>query len=195
MSRLSGNWQGRVLALLLLLAVGAALAGVTLVPLWSMNERYQEEINDLQDDLVSLRRGAAMGVHLGPQLERLERAPESDAHYLRSTTEALAAAEMQRLVKAVILAAGGQILSTQPVPAQQDRFFTRVALRVKIISSLDKLVGIFYQIETGSPYLFVDSVSMRGRSRVRRVNATGDAAWPLIDVDLELAAYMRGQPG
>ena len=195
MSGWSGTWKGRILAVLLLCGVIIALASLTLAPLRAVNARYQNEITDLQARLTALHRSAAMGAQLGPQLERLERVQTSDVHYLRSSSEALAAAEMQALVKQIILPKGGQILSTQQVPSEQDRFFTRVALKVRMKANLDTLVGIFYEMETRSPYLFVNNLTIRGQSLPRRFtrNRNQSGAWPAMDVDFELVAYMKEQ--
>ena len=53
------------------------------------------------------------------------------------------------------------------------------------------MTQIFYAIETGEPFLFLDKVSLWQRGGQRRFPGAVAAAPQLLDVDIELTGYMR----
>ena len=99
------------------------------------------------------------------------------------------------MVKKISVREKGQVLSTQIVTAKQEQGFTRVTLRVRMKGSLESLVAVFYALETGNPYLFLDDVSLRGRAVVRQRSAAikkaGASRQRLLDAEFSLSAYIR----
>jgi general secretion pathway protein M len=183
----------RLLALVLLLAAAAAVASVTVLPVWLLDRGYDERIARAEQRLEALSRAAAVGAGLEARVEELRQRQAVDRRYLRSTSEALAGAELQGIVKQNALPRGGQVLSTQIVGSQQEEGFTRVTLKVKMKATLDKLVDILYAFETGTPYLFLDNVSIRSLgTRYRYRGAAAPPEQPL-DVELEVSGYLRGE--
>ena len=184
-----------LLSLCLLLLTLAAVAGVTLVPLWQTAERYDETIAGMKQRLATQRRIAAAGAGLEPRLAQLERGYASDTRYLNSTSQSLASAELQGIVKRAILSKRGEILSTQIVGAEREGRAERVTLGVKMRATLKQAVDILYLLETGNPYLFIDNMSARSRATSRlktsRAAAAAVSAQPL-DVEFELTGYLRG---
>lgn len=169
------------------------MVGSTLVPVWLLAGRYDGEIELAERRLAAQRRLAAEGAGLEPKLEALMRRRDSDRRYLSSSSEALAGAELQSIVKRRVLPSGGQVLSTQILGSQPEEGFTRVTLKLKMRATLEKLVEIFYALETSTPYLFLDNVSVRYRGGVRRSGAAAALPAQPLDVDLELSGYMRGE--
>jgi general secretion pathway protein M len=187
------------LALSVLLLALATVASVTFVPLRQTSERYEEAIAELRQRLADQHRMAAAGAALRPRLAEIERGLAGDARYLRSASQTLAAAELQGIVKRVILSKRGEILSTQIVSTAPEGRAQRVTLGVTMRATLGQTVQIFYLLETGDPYLFIDNLSIRSRSipRSRTAAAAALAATvsPLsLDVELELTGYLRGGP-
>jgi general secretion pathway protein M len=179
----------------LLLAL-AAVAGVTLVPLWQTSQRYDEAIAEMQQRLAIQRRIAASGAGLEPRLAQLERGYASDARYLKSPSQTLASAELQGIAKRAILSKRGEILSTQIVGSEREQRAERVTLSVTMRATLEETVAIFYLLETGRPLLFIDNVNIRNRSYIRP-NVRSAKASPLatLDVQFELSGYLRGGAG
>jgi len=184
---------GRLLALLLLLLAVAAVAGATLVPVWLLARGYDAEISLAERRLAAQRRLAAVGAGLEPEVEGLKRRGENDRRYLRSTSEALAGAELQGIVRRIVPPRGGEVLSTQLVGSQQEEGFTRATLKLKMRATLEQLVEIFYALETGTPYLFLDNVSVRARGGIRFYGSGTRVPSEPLEVELELSGYMRGE--
>jgi hypothetical protein len=180
---------GPALALGILLALVAALAGLTVAPLWRMTQGYNQALAELEQRLLAQRRVAAGAAGLQTRLQELEQGFARDGHYLKSTTQTLAAAEIQEVTKKAILSKRGQVLSSQIVSVAPERGAQRVILSVSLRASLEQIVQIFHLLETGDPYLFIDSASIRARAApVRRVPAAQLPPQPL-DVQLQLTGY------
>lgn len=180
---------GPVLALGILLALVAALAGLTVAPLWRLTQGYSQDLEALEQRLVTQRRIAAGAADLQARLQEVEGGFARDGHYLKSTSQTLAAAEIQELTKRAILSKRGQLLSSQIVGVEPERGAQRVILSVTLRASLEQIVQIFHLLETGDPYLFIDSASIRARAApVVRYPAAQLPPQPL-DVQIQLSGY------
>jgi len=187
--RLSKMDQRR-LAVTLFVAFLGAVSLVTVLPVWSANATYQTRIDRIQQQLQGLRADAAADENLRPRLEQLRQSQLSDGHYLKSGTGAVAAAELQRIVKRITANNGTQILSTQILPSGQEEDFVRVALKVRMRGTLTGIVGSIYDIESNITFLFMDNVSIRDSARRR---TTKQRVSNQFDTDFELIAYMPGE--
>jgi len=179
--------QRQLLALTILAAILVAIFTLTVAPLWAINRHYLNTIDHLDNRLAILQRTAAAGSELGAQHEQLKRSLASNRHYLKSTSEALAAANLQGIITRIAGSKGMEVLSTQILPVGEEAGFTRVTLKVHMRGMLDNTVKLFHALETGQPYLFLDNVSVRSFTRPRRGIPTAQ----LLNVDFDLIAYMH----
>ena len=180
--------QRRLLALAILLLALALVFSITVLPVLLANQHYRDTIAGLEGRLQQLQRAAAIGDTLQPQYEQLKRWKTSDAQYLKSNSAALAAAELQRLVKRIIVSKNAEVVSPQILTTRQEEGFDRVALKVRIRGELENIIQAFYVIETGEPFVFMDNVSVRA-SRGRRIRGQAPTLQTL-DIDMELIGYM-----
>ena len=180
--------QRRLLALAILALALGAVFSFSVLPVLLANQHYRDTIDGLENRLQQLQRAAAIGDTLQPQYEQLKRWRSSDAHYLKSNSAALAAAELQRLVKRIIVAKNAEVVSTQILTTRQEEGFDRVSLKVRIRGELENIVQAFHVIETGEPFVFLDNVSVRA-SRGRRLRGQTPTR-QTMDIDMELIGYM-----
>jgi len=180
--------QRRLLALAILVLALGAVFSLSVLPVLLSNQHYRNSIDGLESRLQQLQRAAAIGDSLQPQYEQLKRWQTTGAQYLKSNSAALAAAELQRLVKRIVVAKNAEVVSTQILTTRQEEGFDRVSLKVRIRGELQNVVQAFYLIETGEPFVFLDNVSVRA-SRGRRVRGQV-AALQTLDIDMELIGYM-----
>ena len=180
--------QRRLLALAILVLALGAVFSLSVLPVLLANQHYRNSIDGLESRLKQLQRAAAIGDSLQPQYEQLKRWQTSDAQYLKSNSAALAAAELQRLVKRILVAKNAEVVSTQILTTRQEEGFDRVSQKVRIRGELQNIVQAFYAIETGEPFVFLDNVSVRA-SRGRRVRGQV-ATLQTLDIDMELIGYM-----
>ncbi len=187
--------QRQLLALAILALVVVMIFTLTIAPLWAINRHYTNTIDGLNNRLEILQRTASAGSDLRSQHEQLKRSLTSNRHYLKSTSEALAAANLQGIVNRIAGSAGMEVLSTQNLPASREAGFTRVAVKVRMRGGLENTVKAFHALETGQPYLFLDNISVRGHAKriniakVKRKVSYGQ----MLNVDFDLIGYMLKQ--
>ena len=187
--------QRQLLALAILAAVVAMIFTLTVAPLWAINRHYLDTIDGLENRLEILQRTASAGSDLRSQHEQLKRSLASNRHYLKSTSEALAAANLQGIVNRIAGSTDMEVLSTQILPAGEEAGFTRVTVKVRMRGGLDNMVKVFHALETGQPYLLLDNISIRGHAR--RINIakakTKVSYGQMLNVDFDLIGYMLKQ--
>jgi general secretion pathway protein M len=179
--------QQRLLALAILVLLVGVLVTIAVLPVWSANRHYSQTITALEGRLLQLQRAAAIGANLQPQYQQLKRLQASDRHYLKSSSEALAAAELQRLVKGTAQASKVEVLSMQTLPTIQEEDVLRCALKVLMRGDLVNIVQMFHTLEAGNPFLFLDNVSIRNVMG-RRKNIPTNIP---LDADFELYGYLN----
>ena len=165
------------------------------MPAWSLNNHYDELISSMQNQLEIYRRVATHSDQYQAEYQRLVRLQAQDRRYLQSDTESLATAELQRAVKLVIAGKHGEIISTQVTQTTEEEGFKRVAIRIRMKSTLEDMVEIFHAIESQKPYLFIGDINVRSRQVSRRrmpANQELQDALSQLDIDFQLSGYMRG---
>jgi general secretion pathway protein M len=184
----------KYLAVLILALIIAAIVLSITIPVWKANNHYSNIIDDMTHRLAILKRTTVEGQSLEPQYERLKRYHLSDKRYLKSTSNSLAAAEIQQLIKSIIVPTDGEILSTQIINKKSDDPIRQITLKVRLRGSLSSLVTILYKIETGNPYLFIEDLNIRSRiiNRRRLRNRDVEQSPAVLDVQFNVSGYIRG---
>ena len=181
----------RMLAVTLLLALLVALAAGIAWPLWSANAAQAEQIAEQRRMLGHYRRIAAEGARLERELARLERWYAASKLHLRETTEALAAAELQRIVKQQVTTHGGRLVSAQTLTTKAEGAFSQIAVKVHLTTDLNGMLKTLHGLENARPLLFIDNLSVRG-SRIRR--RLGNSTVPAVanlEISFEVSGFMR----
>jgi general secretion pathway protein M len=190
-----GSSLSRSLAIVLL---GAAfLGGYRLI--LAAATAYQNAEQKIEQSRALLQRYQALAEQRQTLAERLaeqQRRATSATGYLEGTSDALAAARLQDRVKSVVEAAGGELRSTQILPAEPadvDPSIRRAGLRVQFVVAIKGLEETLYSLETGQPYLLIDNLTIREqRARGRKRNEPSTE--PMLDVSVELFGYLREKP-
>ena len=178
--------QSQLLALVIMTVLLMIIFTLTVAPLWALNRHYLDTIDLLETRLEILQRTVATGSELRSQHDQLKQMLASNRHYLKSSTEALAAADLQGIIKRISRAKGMEVLSTQILPTIEESDFIGVTLKVRMRGKLDNMVRVFHALETGQPYLFLDNVSVRSRlQHSRKANFV-----QVLDVEFDLIGYM-----
>ena len=99
------------------------------------------------------------------------------ADFLEAETDALAAADLQNKIKAIVEAEGGTLVSSAFRRASPPLPLTPVSVIVRLRCSVEALARILHSLEQHEPPLFTEDVSIQSRHRPGR---------PLQDVNDEL---------
>lgn len=138
-------------------------------------------IADAQESLAARRQTLA-----GLQLQ--QRAAEG---LLQGDSETLIAAQLQNRIKTLVDAAQGEVRSMQVLQTRNDGGFRKIAVRGQVSVGLPGLQKVFYDLEVGVPYLFLDNVEIRAQQVPSRVRDEPKRDPPL-DVRFDLYGFARG---
>jgi general secretion pathway protein M len=190
-----GSLLARTLALTLLAAVVAGIYLLIIVPVLHAYSDNAAAIEQTEILLQRQRALAAQGPLLLARIEEEQEHAEAIAGYLQGPSDALAAAQLQDRLKAVIEAADGELRSTRILPAEAVEASPgtrRTALQVQMIVTMAGLAEILYSLEAGQPYVLIDELLVRNQRERRRRGETETE--PMLDVNLRLSGFVRATP-
>jgi general secretion pathway protein M len=187
------GWGHRLTALSLLLLVGGAL--YLAVDQWLVGRYryYQNSLEQHQGRLAQLERMAATREPVQQLIAKIQQDRNVTAQYLPQSTPALAAAELQQRLKAVVEAAGGTLQSTQTLPPVEEAGAMKVTINAIINGDVGSLQKVLYDLEAQTPLLFVDNLEVSARQTRPRLPNGRYATYTRIqlNVQFEVAGYLR----
>jgi len=161
--------------------VAASILSVTLV--FMARADALAELNDRQEQLERLQAAYAQRARTGKAHVQERDAPESA--FLSATTAALAGAQLQtRLTDLVALQKANVASSGIQKTSRDDEDVIR--LQATFDMKLTALQTLLYDLETGTPYMFVDALSIQPQG-----NAPRSTDEPLLHVTMTLRAIWR----
>lgn len=152
--------QSKVAAVAILMLILALVVSAIAIPLWLLNRRYDMAVDDAASRLQ--RYSKIVGMRDGLQQKSFEvKALESTRHFLKSASPALAAAELQEQVKAILDENGGKLTSIQILPHKDDGQYRQVSVVLQFNAPLSAVKAMLHALESAHPYLFIDNFQMR----------------------------------
>ncbi|MEM7169164.1 MAG: type II secretion system protein GspM [Pseudomonadota bacterium] len=136
---------------------------------------------------------AASRKALEKQLKTLRRRQGESGFYLEGSTDALAGAALQEKVTNIVESADGQLRSVQSLPVGTDNGFEKVGVRVQMITNVETLFRVLYELEAGETFLFVENLDIRNQRARRRNNE--NAGPPDLAVRFDLSGFLRPEAG
>jgi general secretion pathway protein M len=156
--------RGRGWLLVAALGVAVLVLGTVVTAATELFSQQQDELSQARDDSASYRSLIAARPYLEKEYGALARQEATASSLLRGDSVALAAAQMQSLVKALVERHGGQLRSAQLLSGSPANGLEKVEVQYEFSIPLGALKGVTYQLETNSPYLFLDEVEIRPES-------------------------------
>ncbi|MGY6276871.1 type II secretion system protein GspM [Methylomonas sp. MgM2] len=183
----------RWLAIGLLALVFVFVIFALFVPLITAGLDYYEEKNDLMFRLQRQQAIAGRETLVAEELEAIKQQFLEQSYFTNSSTEALASAELQNIVKTAVSDAGGQLTSTQGLPGKLTDDFFRVAVKVRMTATMESLVSVLHSLETAVPILIVDQLDInpvRGRRnrKTRQIEPSEQ-----LNISFQVVSFMRSE--
>ena len=119
------------------------------------------------------------------------------AQYLPQFAPALAAADLQQRVKAVVEAVGGTLRSTQALPPVEEGNAVKVAVNATVSGDTESLQKILYDLESQTPLLFIDNLDVSAREIRQRLpnGRLADYTRVQLNIQFEVSGYLRKEGG
>lgn len=181
-------WLRRLAAWgILLLLMGLAYALVVL-PLMERHRQLDAATLENLERLEDFKRFAANGKSYELQLESLAKAQSASGLYLDGDSLSHASAGLQEKVSSVVRKSGATVRSIENRVAEEGEDLTRIGLRVQFVARIAELQRILYELESGAPLHFVESMEIASRSGRTYLQIEQE---PLLSVRLDVSGYMR----
>jgi general secretion pathway protein M len=150
------GWPRAILA-----AVAIVLAVGVLMPVVGAFLGQRDDATQAQADLARYRAEIAALPRLRAERDALSRDDAATAALLTGDSAALASANLQSLVKALVERHGGQVRSAQTLSSAPASGVERVVVQEEVSLPAASLAAATYEIESGTPYLFMDAAEIR----------------------------------
>jgi general secretion pathway protein M len=141
---------------------GLALAGLLATLPFLRLGTLEQTIAQSQSELLELRKEIAREGALRKENTALA-ASDQDARLLllEGETTGIAGANLQKLMSGLVLAHGGEATSFQILPPKEDGNLMRIPMGLSIRVGIDGLRDIIHGLETSTPLIFIDDITIR----------------------------------
>jgi hypothetical protein len=141
--------------------IAVLLALVVLLPVVGLFARQSGDLDQARQDLAVYRAELAARPRLEDELRTVSRQAVPANGLFSDDNASLAAAAMQGFVKSLVERHGGQVRSAQALTATAANGLDKIAVQFELSIPLASLKAATYDLETGTPYLFLDAVDIR----------------------------------
>ncbi|HEY2069244.1 MAG TPA: type II secretion system protein GspM [Rhizomicrobium sp.] len=146
----------------ILIAVAMVPVLAVALPVADLFLQQSDETARLKEDYANYRASIAAQPALKMERANLDRQESAAAALLHGDSAALAAANMQSLVKLLVERHGGHLRSAQNLSTAISGGMEKIEAAYELTIPAGSLKAVTYELETGSPYLFLDGVAIRG---------------------------------
>ena len=182
-------WLRRSAAVTILLALLFAVVTGVILPIVDEYDANRSAADMMRATAARLQRAQRDLPALRAELEALKQQPVAQAGLLQGANESLIAAQLQSRIKALVESARGELKSTQILPGRDESNFRRIAIRSQMAISIVGLQRVLYELESASPFLFLDNIDIRARP-VQRQRERG-APDGVLEVRFDVFGYAR----
>jgi general secretion pathway protein M len=178
--------RSRQLAVGLLVAAVVAIVAAIAIPEWLLHRHYDAAVADSLDKLDRFRRIAGTRPQVARQLEAMAtRDPRK--FFLRTGAAALSAAEAQEAIRSLVESSGGRLITMGAPSSREEGRYRQVTVNVQLTANIFALRKIINTIESNTPYLFVDNVTVR--TQVPAAFKPAPGAEPEMFVQFDVSGY------
>jgi hypothetical protein len=186
MSDFLQHLHGRKPALAALFCILALLAASVTMPVYAGFAAQIADRDAMLQRLAIYRAEIDARPRLQAELKTIRGQAQSASSLIKSDSAALAAAQMQNDIKAIVAANKGEIRSTQIVPVVKTGGFETIAVAYDFLVPVSHLRALTYAIEADTPYLFLDAIDMVAPQNSQTTSAPG------VSPELEIRWTIRG---
>ncbi|MEI6738335.1 MAG: type II secretion system protein GspM [Pseudomonadota bacterium] len=154
--------KSRMAAVILLVVAVMLIISIFAIPAWWLYQRYNATEQQMARQLSSYTALNQLRPKLLQATETL-RAKDAKKYFLKGATPALVGADLQDVVKEIIEAKSGRVLSSQLLAHKDDNGYRLVNATIQMTANIQNLRHILYALESREPYLFVENLTIRAQ--------------------------------
>jgi general secretion pathway protein M len=144
------------------LVLGLAVVGLVAAIPFVRLSWLEQTIEQSQDELLQLRKQIAREAELRKENSALAAAGrDASLLLLEGETTGIAGANLQKLMSGLVLGHGGAASSFQILPPKEDGNLMRIPMSLSISVGIDGLRDILHSLETSTPLIFIDDITIR----------------------------------
>lgn len=177
----------RVLALSLLGLALFAITMLAIVPWIAGGITHSEAIRNLTTEIQAREAMAVRVPSLQARLANLKNNADAANRFLSGASVSAADMAFQTKVRAILAAAGVQVISVESLPPREQDTLQRISMRMVLRGNESTLRDLLLGIDESVPLLFVERLSVNATGPVRNARE----ATSHLTVNLELFGYWR----
>ncbi len=169
-----------LLILLLLIIIGSTITIISTIRAFAV----KGELNDY--DIISSNLKKQIAKVKNINLKQPVNSTETiEPPLLKGKTFGIAGANLQKIVSVIVNKNGGTVKSIQLADKKIQGNLVGVSINTKISTDINGLQKILYNIETGSPYLFIEGLI------IRKINVQDNPFKKvMLDISLKVTGFM-----
>ena len=155
--------QSSRLAALTLLGIAALLlVAMVAIPAWWLYQREHTAEKRMVRQLESYTALNQLRPKLLQAAETLK-AKDTKKYFLKGATPALMGADLQDVVKGIIEANNGRVLSSQLLPHKDDTGYRLINGNIQMTANIQNLRLVLHAMESREPYLSIENLIIRSQ--------------------------------
>ena len=182
------HWQHGLISAGILITLVASVYLVLVQPALKTKNENIDRIDDLSFQLSKFSSAEAQIKQLENEIRSLNDSDINKGDFLEGSAPAIVAATLQKKLKTIIEASGGNLVSTHAITGKDDDVYPKVTIKVHMQVDMNALQTVLYGLTNNKPLLFTDNLLIQRRhtSSKRRNRNTG-----LLEVRFDVTGYLN----
>ena len=160
----------RALALTLLATLLFIIFSLVVAPLWNANQKFRERVRTNALQIARFERLLQEQPQIARRLAQIESATSQSLELFDGDSAAIIGAAVQDRVRKAVSAASGDQRSAQAMPVQEVAGHLQTSVRIVATIRSSHLIDLLHDLETGSPTILINELSLRVNTRGARRN-------------------------
>lgn len=190
MSRLP-RWLRRAIAIDLVIVVAVIVALGIVQPTVTAYSETREALAQAHEMLARYHAVVSERDGVERQVEALRERQAESGTFAAGESDSLATAGLQDHLQTIVGNAGGDLRSIRTLPSEGLGGVTRISISTQIVADVRAVRQLLYELETGTPLLFVERMQLRGR--LQRGEDDEPEVTPELLVELVVSGYRLGE--
>jgi len=196
----TGSWISRTLAVAILALALLAMYRFLVIPVWDRHVANEHRIAQMSNLLQRYRALEAERPALEGHLADVQSQDElASGGYWEGESDIQTTTKLQDRASEAVEDHGGNMISIQtldPEDVEEEELpVRRTLLRMRLATTVEGLAATVYDIETATPYMFIDQLIVTPQRSGRRFDGQAERAEQEdeLDVRLNVFGYIREQ--